>query len=1533
MTDEEAALLAELRAISNSSASATRFDNDDGENNDGNNNDFNKVDVPKPSQTPKKAISSPAKTDSPMKSPGNSDNIPPWKRKGNKTTPLKKFMDEQNASNDESSSLPPWKRKNNSATKNKSVDPFENIEIMAPPEPPSINRNEVVENSKPRSNNNIETTVKKVPSQSISSPPVNKITKSPNNVSSNAAGNNISSSSRNDNQPIEQSQSIVGGFSKSNNDPKSFKGEFGGSAEDAELLAELRAISMKSSSANRFADDADDDGNNQMNNFVEASKPKPVVQTKKVSSPVKQSPINKRNEDSLPPWKRGNKAGATSKNANPFDNIEIAVPKGSTTTTSKASPKQSKVSDEKPLAIDQPIIEQSQSIVGGFSKSNNDPKSFKGEFGGSAEDAELLAELRAISMKSSSANRFADGGDDVVVDDNNQMNNFVEASKPKPVVKQSPVNKRDDGKVPPWKKNSPSQVSKQNQNEDSLPPWKRGNKSGASQNANPFDNIEIAVPKGSTTPSKASPEKSKAESETKPESQEQVDISPQKNSTPNRFMSWMRKSGPSSPDNKGSPDAKSTPASSPPKSTAEIKVSSPKSPTTKSPQEKAQQSPSFFKPWKRAAKNEENASQPTLGGFATNNTFQGERGGAAEDAALLAELRAISLQSSSSNRFGDDNDNESNNNIEKAKSIPAKKPMQNDRGSNVMNGNKDKVKSRDPFENSGGIGSPSTPIKISTNSFPKSPTSPTVVDPGNEEIIVTVETVRDALGSKNWKFRKAAYELLARLVIDEANGREASNEVTSDDVLKSLDNLVPEMMKDSNAGALDSALRFALLYVDHCSGASKTSQAKDISANLTAGPAMASTRPSTAKLVKELYLKLMEVGNEGVSSVHAVVDSLLTLGLTSKKPKVVVNSVQFVLDAAHSFGAASLPLAKITSCASQMLEHQNRDVREAGINILAEICRVVGSKDPLEDIIGSMRSSQVAELDDLLSKQADPVPPTSNLRYQKLSSSSNDALAVLQAGAEEAAAEAFASREAVDIFVELKETEYTAKMKEAKWSEKVAALDILLSCGGKKPYKLVQPSSTANYGHLISDLKRLLEHTHFAVKSKSMKSLAMLAEGVGEALFPYLRPLLLPIILLSKDKKLTTATNECLDSLFGNILSFDHLMESEGGLPAVMDEKEQKNGIIRSSALAYLNRSVSRQEQAGPRGSLKTGTVSEIVNLCTSKTTDSDVTVRNEAVSILNALVNHEDNRISQTAKRLTKELENDNPRLYKMLQSNNTQNTHSNDISSGVRETIPKSRSNSTGRNPRRPSSSIPKGPTSPTKKAPRSSSVKRVTPQKKATKNLPTSSGFVVPKDENVVDPEDALMYLSTLDIPNWSGADDEGGVLLGLKSSNWKFRKEAIDTLSEFSRTDTAKSEASKYPESVFVAVKEYTKDFRDSNFNIMKAVIELMLNTFDLYELMDNPLDIWITRSATAISVEKISDKKFASLAPPLLVRLCELQIPEIVIVMAIDALKPIKSPLQHEGMLAWMTDFCKDFGASSLGKSIPTILEWILMVST
>lgn len=101
---------------------------------------------------------------------------------------------------------------------------------------------------------------------------------------------------------------------------------------------------------------------------------------------------------------------------------------------------------------------------------------------------------------------------------------------------------------------------------------------------------------------------------------------------------------------------------------------------------------------------------------------------------------------------------------------------------------------------------------------------------------------------------------------------------------------------------------------------------------------------------------------------------------------------------------------------------------------------------------------------------------------------------------------------------------------------KVAALDALIKSGGEQPFKLCPPSSSVNYTPLIRELRSLLSHTHFAVCSKALASLGMLAEGVGKPLLSDLRPLVPKLAALFKDKKVCTAVMLSLDKMFANVL-------------------------------------------------------------------------------------------------------------------------------------------------------------------------------------------------------------------------------------------------------------------------------------------------------------------------------------------------------------------------------------------------------------
>jgi hypothetical protein len=51
---------------------------------------------------------------------------------------------------------------------------------------------------------------------------------------------------------------------------------------------------------------------------------------------------------------------------------------------------------------------------------------------------------------------------------------------------------------------------------------------------------------------------------------------------------------------------------------------------------------------------------------------------------------------------------------------------------------------------------------------------------------------------------------------------------------------------------------------------------------------------------------------------------------------------------------------------------------------------------------------------------------------------------------------------------------------------------------------------------------------------------------------------------------------------------------------------------------------------------------------------------------------------------------------------------------------------------------------------------------------------------ENDSIPSLENAIEYVAGLNVPNWDADEEEGGVLSGLKSSNWKFRKVALDTL---------------------------------------------------------------------------------------------------------------------------------------------------------
>ena len=1129
----------------------------------------------------------------------------------------------------------------------------------------------------------------------------------------------------------------AGGFQKEAT-PKTFQGDRGGAAEDEDMLAELRAISSQSGAMDRFAQDESDLGNDVQPDSAEND-----LQHEQADV----APAQK--EESLPPWKRqGKQAGK--QQASP-DVVVAAPPPLKTDSTSTPPWKRKHNQNQQPASdvveVAAPPVPSASSDHealphdGGFQKPSL-PQTFKGERGGSAEDADLLAELKAISAGAGGTSRFAD--EDGATDFDNGgfegQDDTLDVPPPKPA---------NTNALPPWKRKGIKAEKGQTANvQVSVESPLAHLKPPASSDIGPPSPFEAEQPVESTPgPSMGGFQKPDLPNTFKGDrggAAEDADLLAELRaisagaSSANRFAGGDDEDGigESVPMNDNPPPPSKKPVSAAPK---------PKPAQSKDGPPWKKRGAPINKPSSDADSTDEAPvttvpDQPTqMGGFQKPSnlpsTFKGDRGGAAEDEELLRELMAISAGTGAANRFaGSDEDG-------MEEQPPPPKPAAQPRAQ--------------PPRAAKSVAAPSSggPTVVQT-------TLPSVAD-----FSLTMDDLPAALSNKNWKVRKEAYQLLHRTLGNEVAGKEPAGEFDAGNLVEGLDSLVPGMLSDSNAGALDAALEFSLFYADYCRGASMSGQAEEMLVALVKGSALSSSRPSTVKLTSEVAMKLIEVGEDGMASAHAVVDVLLRHGVTSKKPKVVVTAAGLILLAANSFGAACLPIAQVTSSASKLLSHSNAKVRENGMEITAEIARALGSTSHIQPILDGMKKAQTDQLNTMIEQQPQPAPITVGFRSNKgapSSASPEDALAALEAGTKELEAKRFASRPAINLVAEVAKTDYATRLTHAKWSEKTAALDKVLECGGEKPYKLLEPSSSVNYAPLISDMKKLLAHTHFAVNGKAMQVLSMLAEGVGEKLFPHLRPLVGTLLALSKDKKLTKFIAPCLDSFFGLILSFDHLLE-EDVLPEAVDEKKQKNALARTSALDFLCRCVTRGESAGPRGVLTANTAKKVGDFSISKLEDSDAGARKGALSVLQSMQAVEDEDVADAVNDMIDGLKKTNARAHKTL--SRTMKAKSKPAATSTKadeSSSAEQKKHSPTKTPAAPvSASAPGRNTSPTQPLRKPPSGSRGA-QNQAHAPKPVSDGSC---DEEMA-LEDALDFMAQLDIPKFDEPVDNDGVLAGLK-----------------------------------------------------------------------------------------------------------------------------------------------------------------------
>lgn len=156
-------------------------------------------------------------------------------------------------------------------------------------------------------------------------------------------------------------------------------------------------------------------------------------------------------------------------------------------------------------------------------------------------------------------------------------------------------------------------------------------------------------------------------------------------------------------------------------------------------------------------------------------------------------------------------------------------------------------------------------------------------------------------------------------------------------------------------------------------------------------------------------------------------------------------------------------------------------------------------------------------------------------------------------------------------------------------------------------------------------------------------------------------------------------------------------------------------------------------------------------------------------------------------------------------------------------------------------------------------------------------------------------------------------------------------ALNQLVTFYKTADVERAFDTIP-SLFVLVKNCTKTFKESNFNVAKVLLELFTVMFDIHTQLVRAPESYFYTSATKLAVEKVGDRKLSDASSACLSSICTVKDPQLVLAVAVKTIGDVKSPLVHEGLLDWFKTFCNDFGAASLqSKGIQDTLSWVLKV--
>ncbi|KAG7394854.1 Protein MICROTUBULE ORGANIZATION 1 [Phytophthora boehmeriae] len=795
---------------------------------------------------------------------------------------------------------------------------------------------------------------------------------------------------------------------------------------------------------------------------------------------------------------------------------------------------------------------------------------------------------------------------------------------------------------------------------------------------------------------------------------------------------------------------------------------------------------------------------------------------------------------------------------------------------------------------------------------------------------LTVDAVLPKLSDKNWKVRKEGFEQ-AKALFEQPGVKTAQ--------VRPMMDLFNKMCEDANASAMEAGIAAVLAYTVNVQPFDKEIVTGVMARVTDKG---FSSRPGIVKLCEELTDAFIAAG-----AAEETVTALLE-GTNNKKPKVPPACMACTLEALKDYGPRVVPLQAIKTALPKLLEGAVK-VRPLAMNIMVEIYRWTGPA-LVQDIVANLRPAQQTEFEgqtkDVTVGQA---APTKFVRGAKTAGSAASASGKASAGASgvtapPAAAAAFDPREfaeTVDLLGKLPKTEFKKKLELPKWSEKVEAMKIVLELIGSVP-KL----ANGDYYELVSTLKPLINDPNVNIAAKSVEVLGALSDGLRKNFTQHARVVFSDILRKLSDKKsvILNATNKTLDLFLQHSMTVDMMMDD---LKLACDASKNKSPAARVQTMGFIARAVENRYVDLNDKAL----VVALGSLFMKGIDDTDPTVRKAGQESFVVLLKATD-QTSTWLQTMMEDIARKNPRAHKAIQQGlgGTGGSGAPSRPGSARSSLPGSAASSRpGSAPRsRPSSAgsassvggpqteIPEvgdgdvdmstpastGPPRPSLKkrgppariglkpgAAGAATPRKAAPSRKLAAGGSASAGGDASTDFTPivvsVTPEEAEEVIADLQIDSW------GAIQEGFASSKWMERKEAIEKLEEYARTQPNMM-SMRVIEAFTVYLAKQVKEFKDSNINVLKSSFQAV-GTFA--ENVASKFPRGVVCLVVPRACDKIGDRKASEAIRNMILQLCEATSPAYATGCLIEYMPKVRTPLAHIEALTVLSECVTDFGLS------------------